>query len=133
MAKPALPEFKLPEFKVPELKLPKVDLDALFGLQKANLAMVQETQSVVLEALQAIARLQHGYANEVVETLKGAVSAKTPAKPETVLADVQAATQKAVAVAKQGVDLGVAAQQRVVELVSQRVKANVDELKAIAA
>ena len=128
MAKPALPEFKLPE-----LKLPKVDLDALFGLQKANLAVAQETQSVVLEALQAIVRLQHSYANEVVETLKGAVSAKAPAKPEAVLADVQAATQKAVAVAKQGVDLGVAAQQRVVELVSQRVKANVDELKAIAA
>ena len=104
MAKPALPEFKLPE-----LKLPKVDLDALFGLQKANLAVAQETQSVVLEALQAIVRLQHSYANEVVETLKGAVSAKAPAKPETVLADVQAATQKAVAVAKQGVDLGVAA------------------------
>ena len=122
-----------PEFKLPELKLPKIDLDALFGLQKANLAVMQETQSIVLEAVQAIARLQKGYADEVVETLKGAVSAKTPAKPEAVLADVQAATQKAVAVAKQGVDLGVAAQQRVVELVSQRVKANVDELKAIAA
>lgn len=128
MAKAALPEFKLPE-----LKLPKIDLDALFGLQNANLAVVQETQSVVLEAVQAIVRLQHGYANEVAEALKGAVSAKAPAKPEAVLADVQAATQKAVAVAKQGVDLGVAAQQRVVELVSQRVKANVDELKAIAA
>ena len=123
----------LPEFKLPELKLPKIDLDALFGLQKANLAVVQETQSVVLEAVQAILRLQHGYATEVVETLKGAVTAKQPAKPETMLADVQAATQKAVAVAKQGVDLGVAAQQRVVELVTQRVKANVDELKAIAA
>ncbi|MGD9508742.1 MAG: phasin family protein [Geminicoccaceae bacterium] len=122
-----------PEFKLPELKLPKIDLDALFSLQKANLAVAQETQSVVLEAVQAIVRLQHGYANEVVETLKGVASAKTPAKPEAVLADVQAATQKAVAVAKQGVDLGVAAQQRVVELVSQRVKANVDELKAIAA
>ena len=123
----------LPEFKLPELKLPKIDLDALFGLQKANLAVVQETQSVLLEATQAIARLQKGYADEVVETLKAAVSGKAPAKPEAVLADVQAATQKAVAVAKQGVDLGVAAQQRVVELVSQRVKANVDELKAIAA
>jgi hypothetical protein len=123
----------LPEFKLPELKLPKIDLDALFGLQKANLAVVQETQSIVLEAAQAILRLQHGYATEVVETVKGAVAAKQPAKPETMLADVQAATQKAVAVAKQGVDLGVAAQQRVVELVTQRVKANVDELKAIAA
>ena len=36
----------LPEFKLPELKLPKIDLDALFGLQKANLAVAQETQSV---------------------------------------------------------------------------------------
>ena len=128
MAKTALPEFKLPE-----LKLPKIDLDALFGLQKANLAVLQETQSILLEATQAIARLQKGYVEEVVETLKANVSTKTPAKPDAVLADVQAATQKAVAVAKQGVDLGVAAQQRVVQLVSQRVKANVDELKAIAA
>ena len=128
MAKPTLPELKLPE-----LKLPKFDLDALFGVQKANLSVVQETQSVVLEALHAIVRLQHVYVQEIVETLKGAVAAKQPAKPETMLADVQAATQKAVAVAKQGVDLGVAAQQRVVELVSQRVKANVDELKTIAA
>ena len=119
----------LPEFKLPELKLPKIDLDALFGLQKANLAVLQETQSILLEATQAIARLQKGYVEEVVETLKANVSTKTPAKPDAVLADVQAATQKAVAVAKQGVDLGVAAQQRVVQLVSQRVKANVDELK----
>ena len=35
--------------------------------------------------------------------------------------------------AKEGVDLGVAAQQRVVGLVTDRVKANVDELKALAA
>ena len=61
MAKPTLPELKLPE-----LKLPKFDLDALFGVQKANLSVVQETQSVVLEALQAIVRLQHGYVQEVV-------------------------------------------------------------------
>ena len=128
MAKPTLPELKLPE-----LKLPKFDLDALFGLQKANLSVAQETQSVVLEAFQAIVRLQHGYALEVVETLKTAAKTKEPAKPETVMADVKAAAEKAVAVTKQGVDLGVAAQQRVVELVSQRVKANVDELKTIAA
>ena len=128
MAKPTLPELKLPE-----LKLPKFDFDVLFGLQKANLSVAQETQSVVLEAVQAILRLQHGYATEVVETLKAAAAAKQPAKPEAVLADVKAAAEKAVAVTKQGVDLGVAAQQRVAELVTQRAKANVDELKAIAA
>ena len=91
MAKPTFPEFKLPE-----LKLPKLDLDALFGLQKANLAVAQETQSVVLEAVQAIVRLQHGYASELVATFKAAADAKAAAKPETVLADVKAAAEKAV-------------------------------------
>jgi hypothetical protein len=60
MAKTALPEFKLPE-----LKLPKFDLEAVLGMQKANLAVAQETQSVVLEAAQASLRLQEGYASEL--------------------------------------------------------------------
>lgn len=122
-----------PEFKLPELKLPTIDLEALFGLQKANLAVAQETQSVVLEAAQAILRLQQGYASELVAGFQAVAKTKDAAKPETVLADVKAAAEKAVSVAKQGVDLSVAAQQRVVELVSKRVKANVDELKAVAA
>ena len=128
MAKTTLPELKLPEFK-----FPKVDLDALFGLQKANLAVAYEAQSVLVDALQAIARLQHSYAKELVESLKSAAATKAPAKPETVMAEVKAAAEKAVAVAKEGVDLGVAAQQRVVGLMTDRVKANVDELKALAA
>ena len=128
MAKTTLPELKMPEFK-----FPKVDLDALFGLQKANLAVAYEAQTVLVDAIQAIVRLQHGYAQDVVATLKAAAQTKAPAKPETVLADVKAAAEKAVAVAKEGVDLSVAAQQRVVGLVTDRVKANVDELKALAA
>lgn len=122
-----------PEFKLPELKLPKIDLEALFGLQKANLAVVQETQSVVLEATQAILRLQQGYASELAAGFQAVAKTKDAAKPETVLADVKAAAEKAVSVAKQGVDLSVAAQQRVAELVTKRVQANVDELKAVAA
>ena len=128
MAKTTLPELKMPEFK-----FPKVDLDALFGLQKANLAVAYEAQTVLVDALQAIVRLQHGYAQELVATLKTAATTKAPVKPETVMADVKAAAEKAVAVAKEGVDLGVAAQQRVVGLMTDRVKANVDELKALAA
>jgi hypothetical protein len=128
MAKTALPEFKLPE-----LKLPKFDLEAVLGMQKANLAVAQETQSVMLEAAQAILRLQHGYAKELVAGFQAVAKTKDAGKPETVLADVKAAAEKAVSVAKQGVDLSVAAQQRVAELVTKRVQANVDELKAVAA
>ena len=128
MAKPTLPELKLPE-----LKLPKFDLDALFGLQKANLPSPRRRRASSSRRSRRSSACSTATRTEVVETLKTAAKTKEPAKPETVLADVKAAAEKAVAVTKQGVDLGVAAQQRVVELVSQRVKANVDELKAIAA
>jgi hypothetical protein len=50
-----------------------------------------------------------------------------------VLADVKAAAEKAVSVAKQGVELSVAAQRRVAELGAKRVQANVDEREAVAA
>jgi hypothetical protein len=120
----------MPTTAFPGFKLPKLDLDALFGLQKANLAAVQEAQSVVLEATQAIVRAQHGYAQELLAGAKAALAAK---QPQAVLAEVQAAAEKAVVVGKQNVDRGVAAQRRVADLVAKRVQANLDELKALAA
>jgi hypothetical protein len=123
----------MPTTAFPGFKLPKLDLDALFGLQKANLAAVQEAQSVVLEAAQAIVRAQHGYAQELLAGAKAALEAKQPRQPQAVLAEVQAAAEKAVVVGKQNVGLGVAAQRRVADLVAKRVQANLDELKALAA
>jgi hypothetical protein len=120
-------------FKLPELKLPKLDLEAVFGLQKANLAVAQEAQSVLLDAAQAIVRAQHGYTREFVAQAETALKAREPKKPEAILADAQASAQKAVAVAKKGVELGVAAQRRVVDLFAKRAQANLDELKALAA
>ena len=128
MAKIAASQLKLPEFK-----LPKVDLDALFGLQKANLAVAYEAQTVLLDAAQAIVRLQHGYAQDLVSAAQAAFRTGEPKRPEAVLTDMKAVAEKAVAVAKEGMDLGVAAQQRVVGLVTQQVQANVDELKSLAA
>lgn len=121
------------ETKLPELKLPKVNLDALFGLQKANLAVVHEAQSILVDAAQAIAKVQYGWVEDVLARVQAALNNREPKKPEAVLADVQAAAEQAVQVAKQGVDLGVAAQQRVVELFTKRAQANVDELKSLAA
>jgi hypothetical protein len=133
IAKVSLPEFKTPEFKLPELKLPKVDVDALFALQKANLAAAYEAQVILVDAAQAIAKVQQGYVEEVVTTVEAALKTKEPKKPETVLADAQAAAEKALAVTKEGVQLGVAAQRRVADLVAKRVQANIEEFKALAA
>jgi len=129
MAKP----FALPEFKVPEFKFPKFDLDALFGVQKANLAAVQEAQSVLVDAAQAIAKVQYGYVEQAVAEAKTAFASKELPKPEAGIASVKAATEKSVAAAKEVVDLAVSAQKRVYELVTQRTQATVAELKSVAA
>ena len=133
MAKAGTVNATFPEFKTSEMKLPKFDLDAVFALQTANLAAAHEVQTVVLEAIHAIAKIQHGWVEENVQAVKSALSVKGPKQPQQLLADVKTAAEKAVAVGKQGVDLGVAAQQRVTELVAKRVRANIDEFKALAA
>ncbi|MFO1074275.1 MAG: hypothetical protein U1E17_16650 [Geminicoccaceae bacterium] len=133
MAKLTAPQFNLPQFKLPELKLPKFDLNALLALQTANLVAVHEAQNVVLEAIQAVVKSQAGYAEELVAEAKGALTTKEPKQAEAMLADVKAAAEKAVALSKQNVDLSLAAQRKVADLVAQRVQANVNELKALAA
>lgn len=122
-----------PELKLPEVKLPNVDIDALQGLQTANLAAAHEIQSVLLEAMQAIGRIQFGFYDESVAGMKALIEGKGPKEPQAILADVKAAAEKAVAAGKQGLDLGVAAQRRVAELVAKRVQANIDEFKSLAA
>ena len=128
MAKPDVVTFPTPEFK-----LPKFDLDALFASQTANLAAVHEAQSVLAGAAQAIAKVQYGYVEQAVAEAKAALATKELPKPEAVLANVKAGVEKTVAVAKEVVDLAVAAQQRAYEVLTQRGQASVDELKAVTA
>jgi hypothetical protein len=143
MAKPALvdldttqtiePTLALVSAELPELKLPKLDLAALFAVQNANLAVVYEAQTVVVDAVHAIAKAQYGYAEQAVAHAKTALTTKELPKPDALLADAKAALDHAVAVTKDVVGLSVAAQRRVAELLSQRTKASITELKALAA
>ena len=116
-------------FKFPELKLPKIDVVALFAAQKANLATVHEAQTVLFGAGEAIARLQYGYVEGAFAEAKAAAQSKELPKAET----VKATGEKVTAVAKEVVELAVAAQKRVAELLTQRTQAAVTELKALAA
>jgi hypothetical protein len=115
--------------KFPELKFPKFDLDARFAAQKANLAAVQEAQSVLLRAAEAVAKVQYGYVEQSIAKAKAAFAAKELPRAET----LKAAGEQAVAVAKEVVDLTVAAQRRVFEVLTQRTQASVEEIKAVAA
>jgi Phasin protein len=120
-------------FPTPEFKFPAFDLDTLFATQKANLAAVHEAQSVLTGAAQAIAKVQYGYVEQAVAEAKAALATKDLPKPEAVLANVKAGVEKAVAVAKEVVDLAVGAQKRVYEVLTQRSQASVEELKAVTA
>ena len=77
----------------------------------------------------AIAKLQYGYAEGAFAEAKAAVQSKELPKAET----VKATGEKITAVAKEVVELAVAAQKRVAELLTQRTQAAVTELKALAA
>ena len=63
-------------FKLPELKLPKFDLDALFAVQKANLATTHEAQTVLVDAVQAIAKVQQGRIEQAVADAKAVLEGK---------------------------------------------------------
>jgi hypothetical protein len=119
--------------KLPELKLPKLDLDKLFGTQTATLAAVQQAQTVLVEAAQAISRLQHGYVTAVAADAKAALAVKQPPQPAAVLKDCQAVAEKGAAVTKEILDLAIAAQRHAAELLAQRAQATLAELKAVAA
>ena len=128
MAKTAVVSFPT-DAKFPELKMPKFDLDGLFSLQQANLATVREAQMVLTGAMQAITEVQYGYVDQALNDAKTAFVSKALPKAET----VKAAGEKFVSVAKEVVDLTVAAQKRVYELFTSRGQASVAELKAVAA
>jgi len=117
----------------PAFKLPRLDLDALFALHGANLAAAREIQDVLLEAAQAIARVQHGWVEQTSAVARAAMTGKEPMTAETVLAEIKGTTERTLAVVRQGVELGAAAQRRVGELFAQRATANVEQAKTLAA
>jgi hypothetical protein len=136
VAKIAASPFPAPSFQLAEPKLPKLDLDALFAAQKANLTAVQEAQAVLVDAAQAIVKVQHDHLAQGVAAARAALSRKELAKPEAVRAEVKAAVERIGATTKQVMDfavVAVAAQRRAVELVTRRTQANINELKALAA
>jgi hypothetical protein len=128
MAKAATVSFPT-DLKFPELKFPKLDLEALFTTQQANLAMVREAQMVLTGAVQAITEVQYGYLDQALNEAKAVFASRELPKAET----VKAAGERFVAVAKEITDLTIAAQKRVLELLTSRSQASVTEFKAAAA
>ena len=134
MAKASPFNVTFPEFKAPEFKLPKFDVDAAVrpadGQSRRRARGAEHRPRGRPGDRQDPAWLGPG---DRGRRCRRCWPARQPKEPQALLADVKAAAEKAVAAGKQGMDLGVAAQQRVAELVAKRVQANIDEFKALAA
>jgi hypothetical protein len=122
-----------PASKRPKRKLPHLDVEAVFGLQKANLAVAQEAQAVLLDAAQAVAKLQAGHAQTLITRAHDGLATQAPRKPEAVLDEVKAVAETTFATVQQSLELGLAAQRRVAELATARARATLERLTSRAA
>jgi hypothetical protein len=112
---------------------PKFNIEAVVAMQKANLETILQAQKVLAETAQAVVKLQAGWLNEVAQRATASMKVGGAHKPETMFADAKASAERALGVARQGIDLSLRAQSEVVDLFTARAAANVDSVKALAA
>jgi phasin family protein len=121
--------------EMPKLNLPKMDFDALVALQKANLETLLAAQRIVLDLAQTVAKRQAELVKELMGkaevAMKGGFDSKK--QPAAYVDDAKAAMEKAVADAKETIDLGLKAQNEVVDLLVKRASANFEQVKQLAA
>jgi hypothetical protein len=118
-----------------KVALPKIDVDALVALQKANLDTFVAAQKIIFDLAQTIARRNVDVAKEFMAkaeaALKGGFDAKK--QPGAYVEEAKSALEKVVADAKETLDLGIKAQNEVVDLFVKRATANFDQVKSLAA
>jgi hypothetical protein len=118
----------------PAFNVPGLNIEALVALQKANIETFVQVQSLVSEAAQAAWALHlkrvEAWKAQAEAAFKGFDVSK---KPEAYAKDAQAAVETAIADARTVVEHGVKTQQGVAKLVTDRMVANIDELKTLAA
>ncbi len=126
-------ELKLPE--LPKLAIPKFDLDALIALQKANVETVIAAQKIFFDLFQTVSKRQAELYKELVGRVEGNLKGGFDSKkqPAAYVDEAKAAIEKAVADAKETMDLGLKAQAEVVDLFVKRATANFDQVKSLAA
>lgn len=126
-------ELKLPE--LPKLSVPKLDLDAVIALQKANVETVIAAQKIFFDLFQTVSKRQAELFKEMVGKVEGSFKGGFDSKkqPAAYVDEAKAAIEKAMADAKETMDLGLKAQAEVVDLFVKRATANFDQVKSLAA
>jgi hypothetical protein len=138
-------KFEAPKVDVPKLEAPKVEFpkfpaakfnfDALVNLQKANVETMLAAHKIMFDLVQTVAKRQADLMKELVGKAEASMKTGFDSKkqPAAYVDDAKAALEKAMADAKETLDLGLRAQNEVVDLFVKRATANFDQVKALAA
>jgi hypothetical protein len=121
--------------ELPKLVTPRFDFDAYVSLQKANIETVIAAQKIVFDLVQTMAKRQAELVKEMMGkaevAMKGGFDGKK--QPAAYVDEAKAVIEKAMADAKETMDLGLKAQNEVVDLFVKRATANFDQVKSLAA
>lgn len=120
--------------KTNSANFPKFDLDAWIALNKANLETLIAAQKIVFDFWQTVAKRQADMMKDSVGKFEGLFRAFDVKKqPKDYVEEAKSVIEKAMADAKETLDLGMKAQAEVVDLFVKRATANLDEAKSLAA
>ena len=113
---------------------PKFDFDAVIAFQKGNMETMVSAQKIFLDLFQTVAKRQA----EVVKYGFGKSEAMIKTfdatrQPAEYMDEARAAMEKAMADAKETMDLGMKAQTEVVDLLVARATQNFDEVRSLTA
>ncbi|MEZ5825910.1 MAG: phasin family protein [Geminicoccaceae bacterium] len=123
-AQPAFPKFDFAKF----------DVDAVVAIQKANLETMVSAQKILFDLAQTFARRQSDMVKDGFSRSEKLFQAFDASKqPADYMDEARTAMEKALADVKETMDLGMKAQNEVVDLFVQRASKNLEEVKALAA
>ena len=114
--------------------MPRFDLDMFVAMQRANLETFAAAQRIMLDLAQTVARRQ----TEMVKDNMGRFEAMMKGfdakkQPQTYVDGMKEAVERAMADARETMDLGMKAQSEVVELFVKRTSANLEDARRVAA
>ncbi|MCB1882821.1 MAG: phasin family protein [Geminicoccaceae bacterium] len=109
---------------------PKFDLDSYVGMHRTNLETFAEAQRVMLDFAQTMTRRQADLMKDMLDRMGGfARNADAKDRPQAYVDEFKSALERTVADMKETMDLGLKAQNEVVDLFVKQAGRNFDEVK----
>lgn len=120
-----------------DFKVPGVDMDVVLQSQRKNIEALTAANQLAMEGVQAVARRQMEILRQTMEetasTVQGMMSAGTPEEGVVKQADlVKTAFEQALINMKEMAEMIAKSNYDAADVISKRISANLDEIKAAA-